>query len=97
MKLTYIIAGIVILSLFAVIVMAFAFDSDGGYNIRVKGTCTDDFGNHTDKCYNSWPPGSHSYLTEWYNATGANYSTYCESVTVDCLDYNLTCSAGACN
>ena len=86
------------LVLSAVLVYAWATDTDGGYNITKKGICTDQFGNHTDYCL---PPGnSTNYsisLVEYYPVNDTN-SSYCGYATVNCVNAGyLSCLNGKCS
>ena len=54
----------------------------GGYDVEVKGQCTDSCGSETDYC-------SSSLLTEWV----CNSNKHCERDTIDCKNY---CGGGGC-
>jgi hypothetical protein len=89
-KLHLIFGSLVVISL-AALVAAWAWDSDGGFNIWQQGTCMDYAGNHTDVCMPFSPKG-HSDLKEWYPLNDT-----CVSQVVNCASYNATvCYAGEC-
>lgn len=95
MKKLYLISGIIGIALFATLVAAWAYDTDGGFNIWQQGTCMDDYGNHTDFCsmFGRVP----QQLEEWHPVNGTNQTEmFCKRTIVSCADYNATCSNGAC-
>ncbi|MBU0907161.1 MAG: hypothetical protein KKD18_01135 [Nanoarchaeota archaeon] len=94
MKKSYLILGIIGITLFATLVVAWAYDTDGGFNIWQQGTCIDNLGNHTDTCSQSGKVPRH--LNEWYPVNGTNGTTICQKAAVNCLDYNALCQYGAC-
>jgi hypothetical protein len=74
----------------AFLVYAWATDTDGGYNIYVKGTCSDATGNKTDTCM------SYQHLKEYY-PTGSGPNATCTYSYVFCGNWTTyTCNAGAC-
>lgn len=84
-----------IMLLSAVFVYAFTYDTDGGFNIWVKGTCIDNAGNYTDYCSSETTIFS-SGLLEYFPINGTGNSTYCSSTKVNCRNYNSTCINGTC-
>lgn len=89
----YLAIGLLSVVAFVALVAAWAFDTDGGYNIYQKGTCGDQFGNYTDSCISRNIPYE---LREWYPTNSTNGTTMCTSVVVACANYNSTCVNGAC-
>ena len=86
-------AALICISL-AALVYAWAYDTDGGYNIWEKGTCFDDYGNYTDVCLPD-PDIDKSILKEWYPKNETNI-TLCDYKIINCVKYNATCTDGAC-
>ncbi len=78
--------------LIAVAVYAWAYDTDGGYNVWQQGTCMDQVYpyNHTDVCM------SKSMLKEFYPWTNPYNFTYCAHSNVTCSSFNATCRNGKC-
>ena len=87
--LALVIGALLVLSTIAV--YAWAFDTDGGFNVWQKGTCSDDLGNHTDYC----GPSRTNTLIEYYPTNSTN-STTCAATGLSCATYNATCSNGQC-
>ena len=89
------VGGLTIVAL-AIFVYAWAYDTDGGFNVWEQGTCYDDFGNHTDSCsmFGKVPQQLNEYHP--YNVTNQTNQTYCKRTVVSCVQYNATCQAGRC-
>ena len=89
MKKIYIALASLTVIAFAALVVAWAFDTDGGFNIWQRGTCSDQNGNRTDFCKTP------TFLIEYYPINSTN-TTYCGYSQVNCAAYNTTCSTGRC-
>lgn len=74
--------GILLVVGLSVLVYAWAFDTDGGYNIYQGGICTDGHGNYTDFC------AEKTLLVEYYpvsfNGTNETFCGY-DRVPCDCI------------
>ncbi len=93
---TWIVATCFAVVITAFLVYAWAYDSDGGFNVWEQGTCSDGSGNYTDHCTIS-PGLKVSNLKEWYPTNSSN-SSVCTYQIVNCREYyNTTCHQGACS
>lgn len=65
-------------------------DNDGGWNLSVKGTCTDSNHSYNDSCFMQ---GNTTFLREYYCMSG-----YCQSTPYNCaaLGSGVKCIDGAC-
>ena len=90
MKKTYLIGSVIGLALFATLVAAWAYDTDGGFNIWQQGTCMDNTGNYTDLCTVKTPQRLKEYFPSGIN------TTLCSWQYVTCEDYDAICQNGAC-
>jgi len=63
-------------------------DSDGGWNLSLKGTCSDSNGNFTDTCY---VQDNQTFLREYYCMQG-----YCNAIPYYCKALGQGCVDGAC-
>jgi hypothetical protein len=89
------IIGILVLAVVSVLVYAYTYDTDGGFNVEERGTCYDNISNYTDKCF-GLASSSSQYLIEYFPMNDTNTSM-CTSELVRCSDYNYTnCTMGRC-
>ena len=63
-------------------------DSDGGWNLQVKGTCSDSNSTFNDSCFMQ---GSTTFLREYYCMSGI-----CQSTPYNCAALGSHCIDGAC-